>query len=370
MKTLRWLFILYCLISFGTVGTSNAMMGDPDPEPDPPHTLIQKNKTFTFLTETTLVNIIASGMNCENDPTGNYPYDFYVNIHEYDKDSGTISDEVLYTIQGEETGKCWWEIKTTLPIKDLPLWFAIVAYVSPEDDIVNGMVVGIYFTDPKEAQPSWNINSIDGEPAFQIAYNGNVSVFKPLLVNGATPWNGAPIVLGQDTQSRGMVITDKSKENPKNIYFGWNRGETHEYAEIFALQENVAWKNFVINPYGGYLGIGTTSPKHLIDTAGGAYCNGSSWVNASSRELKQDIRPINSVEAKAVLERLSPVEYAYKTDPSEKTLGFIAEDVPAFVATNDRKSINPMDIIAILTKVVQEQQKDIERLKAALKLRD
>lgn len=39
-------------------------------------------------------------------------------------------------------------------------------------------------------------------------------------------------------------------------------------------------------------------------------------------------------------------------------MGFIAEDVPDLVATPNRKSLSPMDIVAVLTKVVQEQQNE------------
>ena len=48
----------------------------------------------------------------------------------------------------------------------------------------------------------------------------------------------------------------------------------------------------------------------------------------------------------------------------EKHVGFVAEDVPELVATKDKKGLSPMDITAVLTKVVQNQQKDIEELKA------
>ena len=34
----------------------------------------------------------------------------------------------------------------------------------------------------------------------------------------------------------------------------------------------------------------------------------------------------------------------------------MAEDVPALVAQNDRASLSPMDLVAVLTKVVQAQQ--------------
>ncbi|MCK7574508.1 MAG: hypothetical protein MZV65_00275 [Chromatiales bacterium] len=42
-------------------------------------------------------------------------------------------------------------------------------------------------------------------------------------------------------------------------------------------------------------------------------------------------------------------------------MGFIAEDVPDLVATKDRKGLSPMDIVAVMTKVVQEQQGMIEK---------
>src|SRR5208337_3229815 len=67
-------------------------------------------------------------------------------------------------------------------------------------------------------------------------------------------------------------------------------------------------------------------------------------------------------EANNALDGLSPVKYNYKADKAEKHVGFIAEDVPALVATNDRKGLSPMDIVAVLTKVVQEQKSTIAEL--------
>jgi hypothetical protein len=51
-------------------------------------------------------------------------------------------------------------------------------------------------------------------------------------------------------------------------------------------------------------------------------------------------------------------------DKDEKHVGFIAEDVPELVAMKDRKSLSPMDIVAVLTKVVQEMKAENEGLKA------
>jgi hypothetical protein len=63
---------------------------------------------------------------------------------------------------------------------------------------------------------------------------------------------------------------------------------------------------------------------------------------------------------------LQPVQFNYKNDQQETYVGFIAEDVPELVATGDRKGLSAMDIVAVLTKVVQAQQQQIEALEARL----
>jgi hypothetical protein len=42
-------------------------------------------------------------------------------------------------------------------------------------------------------------------------------------------------------------------------------------------------------------------------------------------------------------------------------VGFIAEDVPDLVATPDRKGVASIDIVALLTKVVQQQQTTLQQ---------
>ncbi len=123
----------------------------------------------------------------------------------------------------------------------------------------------------------------------------------------------------------------------------------------------------MILDFQGFLGLGVASPAFPIDHSSGAHLTvGGVWTNASSRALKQDIRDLGTTEAVETLKNLQPVKYAYKVDPNERHVGFIAEDVPSLVATPDRKSLSPMDIVAVLTKVVQEQQSTIGELKARI----
>lgn len=90
---------------------------------------------------------------------------------------------------------------------------------------------------------------------------------------------------------------------------------------------------------------------------------------SSSRELKENIAELSGSEAVEALKNLNPVKFNFKAD-SDKNLhiGFIAEDVPELVATSDRKTLSPMDIVAVLTQALKEQQNTISALAEKVKL--
>jgi hypothetical protein len=112
------------------------------------------------------------------------------------------------------------------------------------------------------------------------------------------------------------------------------------------------------------VGIGTASPTFPLHMGSGAHVTaGGVWTNASSRAYKENISSLDIGEALKTLKGLEPVTYNYKGTDPEKYVGFIAEDVPALVSTEDRKGLSPMDIVAVLTQVVKQQQKEIEELK-------
>jgi hypothetical protein len=111
------------------------------------------------------------------------------------------------------------------------------------------------------------------------------------------------------------------------------------------------------------VGLGVANPSSPIQHSNGAILSaGGVWTDASSRELKQNIEELGTDEALAALEDLNPVKFAYKRQSDEQYVGFIAEDVPDLVATESRKTLSSMDIVAVLTKVVQEQQDVISDL--------
>jgi Chaperone of endosialidase len=107
--------------------------------------------------------------------------------------------------------------------------------------------------------------------------------------------------------------------------------------------------------------------SNVIDFAGGGQYNGANFLDASSRARKQDIQPLEPEVAKEALAGLAPVTYAYVEAPGEARVGFIAEDVPALVARPGRTTLSALEIVAVLTKVVQEQQAAMQEQQAAMR---
>lgn len=104
------------------------------------------------------------------------------------------------------------------------------------------------------------------------------------------------------------------------------------------------------------------SPKLTVYQNGNVSVAGS-ITQGCSRTIKDNIAPLSASEAVEALTNLNPVKFHYKSDTSqEQHIGFIAEDVPDLVATSDRKGLSAMDIVAVLTQVVKQQQKVISEL--------
>jgi hypothetical protein len=168
---------------------------------------------------------------------------------------------------------------------------------------------------------------------------------------------------------------------------------------------------------GGNVGIGTTAPADLLDAStgiirangfraragnGGAVTNtfNINWTGAaaqlwidtvnvgtisttSDRRLKDDIQPASAGLTRVM--DLKPVTFRWRNmdifhDDGIRHEGFIADEVQPIIpsAVNQRKdevdgnghavyqSLNPQEVIPVLTKAIQEQQGEIEQLRAAV----
>ncbi|MBE9139176.1 tail fiber domain-containing protein [Nodosilinea sp. LEGE 07088] len=130
----------------------------------------------------------------------------------------------------------------------------------------------------------------------------------------------------------------------------------------FALHSDIDIPNnkelLVINYQGNY--------KSGVKIEGNVQVTGT-LTQASSIALKENIAELSGQEAMTTLQGLNAVKYNYKADQQkEQRIGFIAEEVPDLVANSERDRLSPMDLIAVLTKALQEQQITISELVAEM----
>jgi hypothetical protein len=124
----------------------------------------------------------------------------------------------------------------------------------------------------------------------------------------------------------------------------------------------------------GNVGIGTTSPSHLIQLSGGAYSDGSTWVNASDRSLKENFTPLDENEILNRLESVPIQKWNYKNEPQANHIGSVAQDFYAAYQLGDSdKSIGTIDAdgiafaaIKALHKTMKELRTENEKLQARL----
>jgi hypothetical protein len=207
----------------------------------------------------------------------------------------------------------------------------------------------------------------------------------PFTIEGGTPNNTlwvdstARVGINTSTPARDLTVDDPVSaiirmEQSASPFQAWDvvannnnfivRDINHE-TDPFIVRTSAPYYSLVVDST-GRIGLGVSSPLYQIHHSSGARLDAGSWINASSRTVKQDIHDLDGTAALAAFKALQPVTFAYKAAPDQTRVGFIAEDVPALVATADRKGLSSMDIVAVLTKVVQEQQRTIEEMQAKL----
>ena len=91
-------------------------------------------------------------------------------------------------------------------------------------------------------------------------------------------------------------------------------------------------------------------------------------LGASSRELKEQIENLSIHQANEILQNLNPVQFNFIMDDKKtRHLGFIAEDSHDLVTSTDRNAITTEHIVAVLTKIVKEQQATVASLTEKVK---
>ena len=109
----------------------------------------------------------------------------------------------------------------------------------------------------------------------------------------------------------------------------------------------------------GNVGIGTTTPGYLLVVGGSgspAYCDGTSWVNGSDRNSKEDFAAIKPAEVLAKVAALPITEWKYKVEADgTEHLGPMAQDFHAAFGLNgaDDRHIATVDEEGVALAAIQ-----------------
>ncbi len=202
--------------------------------------------------------------------------------------------------------------------------------------------------------------------AITILRNGNIGLgttvnpqfklsFDEVLGDKISLWGAAGNHYGFGILSNRLLIhTDAAFSD---ILFG------HGYAGSFT--ETV---RFMGN---GFVGIGLSSPTERLHVNGNV--RAIAFLTPSDVRYKQNISSLHGILGKILL--LNPVSYEYTKeilDTSNVEIGFVAQELekqfPELVKTDKQgfKSVDYAKMSAVLTKGMQEQQKEIDDLKKEL----
>jgi hypothetical protein len=131
--------------------------------------------------------------------------------------------------------------------------------------------------------------------------------------------------------------------------------------------------NTIIQGFGGYVGISTTSPGYALqvgDPGDGTQARANAWNILSSRDFKENVRPLAGSDYEGILEKLLEAEvvrYVFVNDEAAVGhIGLIAEDAPPEIVTPDGKGLSLSDYSAFLLAAIKAQQVQIETMQTEL----
>lgn len=165
-----------------------------------------------------------------------------------------------------------------------------------------------------------------------------------------------------DSTTAGIAIDEPGAQVAMGMRKGWDGTIKGRFTV-----EKSATRMIELNSDGdGYfaskVGIGIDVPTHRIDVAGGAYCDGTNWVNASDASAKENFQPVDGEELLNQVAQLAITRWNYKGNAGVSHIGPTAQDFQAaFGVGSDGKSISTIDpagIALAATKELAQQLKN------------
>jgi hypothetical protein len=231
----------------------------------------------------------------------------------------------------------------------------------------NGTLLANIGLDDASGRFGINMKS-DGTEDFTITQNGNVGI------GTATPAQKLDVAgnIKISNQSGPVATPDKI-----DLGSSYSNGATRDKLKIYLYDDGGGTEKygFGIGGTGDIQYHSNTSHDFYINNAKTFSVNVSGGANTSDRRLKRDILPLSKYGLKQVMQ-LNPVTYIYKADSTNThQVGFIAQEVQQIIpevvtgkegdlSKGESLGIVYGNLVPVLTKAMQEQQAEIEALKA------
>ena len=238
------------------------------------------------------------------------------------------------------------------------------------DAVINGKVgIGVR-TPSTDAPPKIHLAIGDDDTGLKQQGDGELAIYtnnsERVRVNASgnvgigTTTPQAKLDVNGSVNVSGAVNFGQAARQVLNLYGTTYAIGVQGFTQYFRTQNNFAWYRLGSHHDNAWNSGGGTTLMTLDENGKLTYRSAGQF---SSRKLKKNILDISAEEAVEALAKLNPVKYNLKADEDNNLhLGFIAEDVPDLVASSDRESISNDHIVALLTKVIKEQEKRILEL--------
>jgi hypothetical protein len=193
-------------------------------------------------------------------------------------------------------------------------------------------------------------------------YIDNSNTTSPLIYgefdNNLLKFNGDVQVSSTSTVVTGIKFLNTTVSNQYIIQM-CGSGVTGRVGN-FEIWNSQLGTNLITFTPAANVGFGVTSISHKIDVAGGAYCTGTTWVNSSDKNLKENYAEVNGKEIVEKLEALPILSWNFKADdPSIRHIGPVAQDFyAAFGLGNDNTTISTVDPSGLALAAIQELVKE------------
>jgi type VI secretion system secreted protein VgrG len=191
-----------------------------------------------------------------------------------------------------------------------------------------------------------------------VAIGGNLTVSGHGRLNEQTLYlrSGSDLNHGLGWYGVGKTYGALSVDGP--ALFGYSGGVLGTVNSGSSTNVALCWNN------SGNVGIGNTSPTNKL-MVGNARCDGSSWINASDRNLKEDFAPVDAQSVLAQVAALPVQTWSYKAQPGQKHLGPVAQDFrAAFGLGADDTSIATVDAAGVALAAIQGLNQKLEQTRA------